>query len=186
VSLVGRLAHWCVAWFRTKNSVLRFVVVFGLLLGLFYASVPSSSFHNSVSAPYLRFSARMASPVCNWFGQHTSAIGTTISSARFSLSIGPGCDAIEPSALFVAAVLAFPAPFHRKIPGILAGTVVLAVVNLIRIVSLFLVGVYFSKAFDWMHVEVWQPIFILLAIVLWAFWIQWAMKSRPVASHVPN
>ena len=63
---------------------------------------------------------------------------------------------------------------------------ILAVVNLVRIVSLFLVGVYFPKAFDWMHVEVWSAIFILLAIVLWTLWIQWAMKFRPVTSHVPS
>jgi exosortase H (IPTLxxWG-CTERM-specific) len=162
------------------------VVVFGLLLGLFYAVVPPSSFHNTLSAPYLRFSARMASPVCNWFGQRTSAVGATISSARFSLRIGPNCDASDPSALFVAAVLAFPVPFRRKIPGILLGAMILAVVNLVRIVSLFLVGVYFPKAFDWMHVEVWSAIFILLAIVLWTLWIQWAMKFRPVTSHVPS
>ncbi|MGA2281772.1 MAG: exosortase H [Verrucomicrobiota bacterium] len=185
-SLSGQLVRWCVAWFRAKNPVLRFVVVFGLLLGLFYAVVPPSSFHNTLSAPYLRFSARMASPVCNWFGQRTSAVGATISSARFSLRIGPNCDASDPSALFVAAVLAFPVPFRRKIPGILLGAMILAVVNLVRIVSLFLVGVYFPKAFDWMHVEVWSAIFILLAIVLWTLWIQWAMKFRPVTSHVPS
>jgi exosortase H (IPTLxxWG-CTERM-specific) len=184
--LVGRVARWCVAWFRTKNPVLRFVVVFGLLAGLFYAVMFSSSFQNAFFPPYLRFSARMASTVCNWFGQRTTVSEWTISSARFSTEIALGCDAAEPAVLFVAAVLAFPAPLRRKIPGIVVGAAILAVVNLVRIVSLFLVGVYFFKAFEWMHVEVWQAIFILLAVVLWALWIQWAMKPGPVASHVSS
>ncbi|MGA2242545.1 MAG: exosortase H [Verrucomicrobiota bacterium] len=174
------------SWYWAKNPVLRFVVVFGLLLALFYAVVPKSSFHNTVSPPYLRFNTRMASAVCNWFGQHTSAKEATIASARFSLGIAPSCDGSEVLAIFGAAVLAFPAPFRRKIPGILLGAVILAAVNFIRIVSLFLVGVYFHNAFDRMHVEVWPAIFILAAIVLWAVWIQWALKAHPVTSHVPS
>lgn len=113
-------------------------------------------------------------------------MGGTISSARFSIGINYGCDASEPLALFVAAVLAFPAPFRRKIPGILLGAVILAALNLARIVSLFLAGVYFPNAFEWLHVEAWPAIFIMLAIVLWAIWIQWAMKPRPVSPHVPS
>jgi exosortase H (IPTLxxWG-CTERM-specific) len=182
--LSGRLARWCVAWFRAKNPVLRFVVVFGLLIGLFYAVVPKSPFHNTVSSQYLRLNTRTASVVCNWFGQHTSASGSTISSSRFALGIAPSCDGSEALGLFVAAVLAFPAPFRRKIPGVLLGAVILAAVNLVRIVSLFLVGVYFPGAFDRMHLEVWQVIFIVSAIALWAGWIRWAIKPREAMSHV--
>jgi exosortase/archaeosortase family protein len=65
---------------------------------------------------------------------------SAISSNRFSIRIDWGCDGSEPLALFVAAVLAFPAPFRRKIPGILLGTAILAVANLARVVSLFLAG----------------------------------------------
>jgi exosortase H (IPTLxxWG-CTERM-specific) len=184
--LSGRLTRWCVAWFRAKNPVLRFVVVFGLLAGLFYTAMLSSFFLRTVLPPDLRFNARLASAVCNWFGQRTIAMDSAISSNRFSIRIDWGCDGSEPLALFVAAVLAFPAPFRRKIPGILLGTAILAVANLARVVSLFLAGVYFPNAFEWMHVEAWPAIFILLAVVLWAIWIQWAMKPRPVTSHVPS
>jgi exosortase H (IPTLxxWG-CTERM-specific) len=180
------LVRWGVAWFRAKNPVLRFVVVFGLLLGLFYATVPSSFFLRTVLPPDLRFNARLASAVCNWFGQRTIASDSAISSNRFSIKVDWGCDGTEPVALFVAAVLAFPAPFRRKIPGILLGMVILAMVNLVRIVSIFLVGVYFPCAFEWMHVAAWPAIFILLAVVLWASWIQWAMKPGSAMSHVPS
>jgi len=166
--------------------VLRFVALFGLLLGLLYAVISSASFGHAVYPPYVRLSAQTASRVCNWFGQGTSAREGAVLSARFCLRIQWGCDAIEPTALFVAAVLAFPASFRRKVPGILLGAMVLAVLNLARIVSLFLVGVYFPAAFEWMHLEAWQILFVLLAIVLWAVWIQWAMRPRPAASYVPG
>lgn len=48
--------------------------------------------------------------------------------------------------------------------------------NVGRIVSLFLTGIYFPKAFNVMHVEVWQVLFIIFAIGLWIFWIKWTKK----------
>jgi len=180
------LARWCVGWYRAKNPVLRFVVVFVLLLGLFYGIVLSGAFQARALPPYLRLSAQMASAVCNGFGQHTRAVAQTISSNRFSINISFGCDASESAVLFAAAVLAFPAPLRRKIPGIVLGVVILAAVNLVRIASLFLVGVYFPNALDWMHREVWPAVFIMLAIGLWAFWIRWAMKPRTAVSYVPG
>jgi exosortase H (IPTLxxWG-CTERM-specific) len=174
------------AWFSAKHPVLRFVAAFGLLAAMVYAAMLSSPFQRTVFPMYLRLTAQLASPVCNWFGQHTSATGTVISSDRFSIQIARGCDALEPLTLFAAMVLAFPAPFRRKIPGILLGTAILALVNLARIVSLFLTGVYFPDAFEPMHLEVWQSAFILLTIILWALWIQWAMKTRPAVAHAPR
>ena len=181
--LAGRWACWCVGWYRAKNPVLRFVALFGLLIALFYAVALSSFFLQTILPPYLRFSARMANAVCNWIGEPTSVTGWTISSGGSSIEIAFGCDATEPIALFAAAVLAFPAPFRRKIPGILLGAGILAVMNLVRIVSLVLVGVYHPDAFEWMHREVWQVAFILLAIILWAVWIQWAIKLRPATVY---
>jgi len=100
----------------------------------------------------------------------------------FSLSIERGCDAIHPSALFVAAVLASPVALWTKLPGCLAGTFVLMALNLLRIVSLFYAKIYWPRAFDVLHVEVWQALFILLAVLLWAAWAAWALRRpRPAA-----
>ena len=76
-----------------------------------------------------------------------------------------------------------PSAFRRKLPGLFIGTLVLLAVNLVRIVSLFLTGVYYPKAFDAMHADVWQILFILLAIVFWALWVQWASR-RPAPAPV--
>ena len=173
-------------WFRGKNPVLRFAVLFGLLVGLLYAALGYCPFGLAALTHYLGFIARAASCVCNWFGQHTSAAGGTVLSSGFGLKVDLGCEATEPWILFVAAVLAFPVSFRRKIPGVVLGTLALLAVNLARIVSLFLVGVYFPNAFQWIHLEVWQIMFTLLAIVLWAVWIQWAMNPRQAVSHEPG
>jgi len=123
--------------------------------------------------------AKVSNAILNFFGEGAASNKTTISSSRYSINIAHGCDAIEPAALFVAAVLAFPATIRSKLPALFAGTFLLLTINLVRIVSLFYTGVYWPKAFDTMHVDVWQPAFIVLSLFLWTLWALWATKPRP-------
>lgn len=102
----------------------------------------------------------------------------SISSPTFSVRIVQGCNAMEPIALFICAVLAFPSRLGRKIPAILIGSLCLAILNFVRIVTLFLIGTYVPGLFHVMHVDVWQGIFVLLALTLWLLWLPWAMRDQ--------
>jgi exosortase/archaeosortase family protein len=94
------------------------------------------------------------------------------------LRIGKGCDGLEPTALFAAAVLAFSAPILLKLPALAIGIPLLVVLNLLRIVSLYLVGVYHPALFHTIHIDVWQALFILVGSVFFGLWILWATRSR--------
>ncbi|MDZ4844297.1 MAG: exosortase H [Chitinophagales bacterium] len=163
-----------------KNPILLFLLVFGALMGLFYAVWITEFFTETIFNPVLHFYARLAGFILNLFGYGTVVSGMNISNADFSISVKRGCDAIEPIALFASAVLAFPASFKKKMPGIAAGVAFLLAVNLIRIVSLFLTGLYAPALFDFMHMEVWQVVFILLALVCWVIWIRWSQQKAGV------
>lgn len=95
---------------------------------------------------------------------------------RGSITVQKGCDAIAPTALFVSAVIASPVPWMSKFPAMFGGMFILMVVNVIRIVTLYITRVYWTKMFDVMHLDVWQAAFIFLAILLWAFWAAWSIK----------
>ena len=177
------LARGWTAWWQTKNPVLRFVGVFALVMALYYA-VTLSGFFETFFRGYLRWMAVISSTVLGWMGQRVVALDTSLTGPQLSISIRRGCDAIDPSMLFAAALLAFPAPWPRKIAGLCAGVVLLQMLNLVRIVSLYLVGVHFPGAFHAMHADVWQMLFILVAVVCWALWIIWAKGGRPPATHV--
>jgi len=153
-------------------------------MGVFYAATFLPLVNERLFPAYMRFNARASAAVLNMFGEESRVNGTSISSARFSVDIEHGCDAVDPSALFVAAVLAFPASFRSKWPGVVIGTVVIALINLIRIVSLFYAGIYYPKAFQVVHVDVWQPVFILLALTLWVTWAWWATRAPVPQSDV--
>lgn len=166
-------------WFYGKRPVFQFVGLFVVLMGVFYAVTMVGRVERDILPSYMRFYANISAATMNIFGEGASASGTSVSSARYSVNIKQGCDALAPSALFIAAVLAFPGSFRSKIPGVLAGTLVLAVINLVRIISLFYTGIYFPRWFETMHVDVWQPAFILLSLTLWVLWALWATQGDP-------
>ena len=159
-----------------KRPIFQFVGLFVILMGAYFAITMIDTVEEDIIPEYMRFYASASAAVMNVFGEGATANGTSVVSRRYSVNILQGCDALAPSALFIAAVLAFPGSFRSKIPGLIAGTLVLAVINLVRIVSLFYTGIYFPKWFETMHVDVWQPAFILLSLTLWVLWALWATR----------
>ncbi|HUU83831.1 MAG TPA: hypothetical protein VM243_10035 [Phycisphaerae bacterium] len=167
-------------WFRGKWPVIRFVVVFAVLMGIFEALWATGTVKDNLFPSYLEANAGAGAWLIRIFGHNAQATGITVSSPAFSIEIARGCDAIEPAAIFLAGVVAFPAPVLSKVWGMLIGTVTLLTLNLVRIASLFFVGIWYPKLFHMMHVDVWQAIFIFLAILFWVIWALWATKPKAV------
>ncbi len=158
-----------------KRPVFTFVVTFAVIMipftVFFFAWFSKTDIFNT----YLNWNASLSGWLLNVFGEDIRVTGASVIGKNCSLQIKHGCDAIFPSALFVAAVVASPLRFRLKIPGILIGSVVLLSINLVRIISLYYVRLHLSeKSFHIMHVDVWQPAFIILALL---FWIIWALRA---------
>jgi exosortase H (IPTLxxWG-CTERM-specific) len=160
-----------------RRPVRRFIVLFALFMGLYYFITVTELFREHVFPAYLRANARAAAAILDLFGENPHVFGESISTPRFAVSIVRGCDAVEPTALFIAATLAFPAAWRRKWPALLIGPPLLLGFNLVRIVSLYYTGAFAPRLFEMMHIEVWQGLFIFLTLVLWIGWAWWA--SRP-------
>ena len=176
-----------------RATVLRAIAVFILLMGAYYVVEYCFLLDGKILESYLSLIASATGTILNLFGLDVIAQGKWIllqpeegTTRSFGVEIVHGCDALEPTVAYLAALLASPVAFRRKIPGILIGVPVLLVVNMVRIVSLFLVGVYYRKALNVMHYDVWQAAFIVLAIVAWAIWVQWATREKAVQHHVPH
>ncbi len=173
-------------WFRGKRPIFQFVGLFVVLLIGFYLLTFLPAMNKDFLPGYMRLNARMSAAALNLFGEKAHAEDTMVQSSRYSVDIRHGCDAIEPSALFIAAVLAFPAKFLLKLPGLLAGTLVLSLINLFRIVTLFYTGIHFPGSFEFMHEDVWQSLFVLLALVMWVLWAWWATGPPQPKPHVAD
>ena len=163
------------SWWAGKAPVFFFGAKFGALIVLLYTllSIPAAE---QMLQSYLKANAWLSNGILDLLGQGTHVSDVTIASTSspFAIAIRRGCDAVEPTWLLCAAILAFPGPWKRKIAGMLAGIVVLQLLNLVRIVSLYLVGSRCPSMFPSMHLEVWPVVFILVAIALFVRWKGWA------------
>ncbi len=83
-----------------------------------------------------------------------------------------GCNGLEAILLFMAAVLAYPSSWRLKIIGIIVGSTILQILNILRIALLAWVLEYHPQNFALMHEYVTQSIMIALAFILFLFYLQ--------------
>jgi len=157
---------------HNKKPVLLFIGLFVLLIALFYIAWINTFCANHIFEPIVSFYAKVSGKILAVLGYKTWVNGTMISSSGFNLNIKRGCDAIEATALFAAALLAFPVPFRRKILGLIVGIVTLTLVNFIRIITLYIAGNRYPALFNLMHDQIWQVIYIAIAVLLLLLWLQ--------------
>ena len=171
------------AWWQNKHPILLFILVFSLLILLFYILINLSFFKTYMHPQLISLNAAISGFILNVLGQNVAINGSVISSAQFSIDIKLGCDALEPMALFNAVVLAYPASISKKGVGIVCATFLLFSANIVRIVSLYFAGIYNQWLFDVMHETIWQFLFILFAISLCAYWINWVNAKQSSDGH---
>ena len=175
-----------VAWYQAKSPILRFVVGLGLLMTIANLILMTDRFETKIMPSYLRGWAQISASVLRVLGEDAAVSDSLISSPRFSVSIKKGCDAVQPTVLFITAVLASPVAFRPKLPGLAIGILFLMAMNLVRVISLYYIGVYWPSAFEIMHHDVWQATFIIVSIVAWALWAVWAVRETTIAANVPR
>lgn len=178
-------AAWGVAAsrFRRKLPIFRFVGLFAFFMSLAYVCEITPSIRKHVFPAYLRHNARVSGAILNVLGEDVRVHRRSISSPRFAIEVQHGCDALLPTGLFVAITLASPVRFRTKIPGIIVGTVILMLMNLVRIMSLYYAGIHLPESFRMIHTQVWPPVFVCLSLFLWIVWALWA---RDRAGRIAN
>jgi exosortase H (IPTLxxWG-CTERM-specific) len=163
--------HLINTW-SNKKPVLLFVGFFTFFIALFYIAWTSSFGSTHIFEPIVSFYAAASGKILALLGYDISVKGTMICSSGLDLNIKRGCDAIEATALFAAAILAFPVPFRRKIVGLIVGIVTLILVNFIRIITLYIAGHRYPALFNFLHDQIWQVIYIAIAVLLLLLWLQ--------------
>jgi len=154
-------------WARPE---IRFLVLFLVFLGVSFTVVALQPVNDSVVVPYTTLVARMAAVVLGVLGEDISVRGCELVSPRFAVTIYNGCNGLITSLIFVAGVLAFPARWRARAIGVAVGLVLIQIINLVRIVSLFYIGMFLPHLFNEAHVFVWQSVVILSGVALWIYW----------------
>jgi exosortase H (IPTLxxWG-CTERM-specific) len=157
---------------RAFQREITFLVLFVVILGGGFALIAWQPVNDHVIVPFTAAIARTSAVVLGVIGQEIRIEGTRVYGQSFAVDIENGCNGVEAMIIFLAATLSFPAPLKARLAGLALGIVGIQIVNLIRVVALFLTGVYFPSFFDSSHTVVWQTVVILFAVLLWIFWAQ--------------
>jgi exosortase/archaeosortase family protein len=96
--------------------------------------------------------------------------GTILGAGPFEVDVSPACSGAVPSMIYLSAVLAYPATGRAKLIGSVLGLLVINGLNLIRVVALFLIGLYFQQVFHETHVYIAQALVIAVAVATWLYW----------------
>jgi exosortase H (IPTLxxWG-CTERM-specific) len=147
------------------------------LLVLFYVIVAIRPVNDAVIVPFTATVARVSAGALRLVGEPVSVDGTAIRSSSFSVEIENGCNGVETALLFGSAVLAFPAPWRRRLTGLAIGFAAIQLVNLVRVVSLFWIGAHRPALFSSSHTVLWQSIVVLCGVLLF---LAWAMREQRV------
>jgi exosortase H (IPTLxxWG-CTERM-specific) len=148
----------------------RFLIVFAVLLIAFYAVITINAVDKHVVLPFTAALARVSGAALHLVGERVHVSGTVIAGSQFAVDIRGGCNGLEAVVFVCAAMLAFHAPLRKRILGAIAAAVILEGLNVIRIASLYLLGVYHRNVFEMFHLAVWQTLMFGAAVLLFLIW----------------
>jgi exosortase H (IPTLxxWG-CTERM-specific) len=162
---------------------LLFIVRFLLLLGVFYVAISNTFSDRTIVQPFTAGIATTAAAILRLFGDSVHRQGTLLTSPTFAVEIKTGCNGVEAMLVLVAAIVAYPAPWRRKAIGAAAGIAIIQLLNLARVVMLFIVGRDYPARFELFHVVIGQSVIFLASIGIFLLWSSKLAASSVRESH---
>ena len=136
---------------ENRRPAAQFLIRFLGLMALYYLLTVLPWTDAYLTMPVLKFCADATSWMLNQFGASTGSEGVVVHGATYAIAVRRGCDPVDPIALFVVGVLAFPASSRGRLVGLLFGPAALFGVNLLRLCSLYILGEARSSWFEILH-----------------------------------
>ena len=154
--------------------MLRFFILFLVLQATLFGLELTPWAQEWFVAPWTVTLAHISTWLVTLFDHDVVATGRIIRSTSngFAVSIEAGCNGVEATIVLLAAMLAYPAPWKNKLLGLLAGTLAVQGLNIVRVVSLFYLGQWNRSWFEWAHLYVWQALIMLDVLIVWLVWVR--------------
>jgi exosortase/archaeosortase family protein len=170
-----------IALFRGSRPTSHFLLKVVAFMGIFLL-VYRQDLVGRLLGPWVGLTARMTVALLHLMGVEALRAGGQIHHpGGFAYEIYYRCTAVLPAALLAALTFASTATLARQVIGVALGVSVLIVLNLVRLVHLFLLGVYRPGLFEVTHSVVWELFLIMATLGLWWMWSRWAIRSHPAA-----
>ena len=160
-----------------RQPWLRFAVSFAVLVSLFELAYHTLALESALFYDFTSALAHIAGTLLVPFYERVTLTGSRVATNEFVVTVNYGCDGLQVCTLLTAAILAFPAPFGRKLVGIVAGNLWLQTWNVARIASLVVVGGIDDDWFEPVHVYVWPTILVAVCLATWMAWARWILRD---------
>src|SRR5262245_31874629 len=158
---------------RSPGAFQRYVLVFLVLAGALLCALRLDWTWRAAREPYCRLLADLSARVAALYLSGVSLQGHAIHVAGgegMVFTVVRGCDALEPLALLLSAVVAFPASWKARSLAMAACTLCLSLFNLARLQTLILLGTHWPRIFEVIHVYVFQTSVVICAALLFTAW----------------
>jgi exosortase/archaeosortase family protein len=165
---------------QDKRMVWRFVVTYFVLMGIFFflmGFAPIQKYFD-VNDLYSKAIVFVTHHILALFQVQSSYYGSVISLPGISLQVLFGCNGLEAVMIYAIAILAFPAPWKKKLLGIIGGFVVLQIINIVRIVGLAYAAAHYRSLFKILHIYVAQGVMIAIALGVFFLYLNYAKKEQ--------
>ena len=152
----------------------RFALVFVVALGALFAAQLTAPVQRAAVLPWTAGIASASASLMTLVDPQVVASGKVLRSTAtgFGVSIEAGCNGVEAALILIAAMLAYPAPWRHRVLGMVAGLAAVQALNIVRVISLFYVGQWSPRAFEWSHLYLWQALIMLDVLIVWLVWIR--------------
>ncbi|WP_407356699.1 archaeosortase/exosortase family protein [Methanolobus sp. WCC5] len=152
-----------------------FLFITMLLYGFLFSGLPfllGDKANNYLFGYITQLVAYFSSVVLNMI-QPTSYSGNTVDFNGFRVYIGDACSGVESISIFFSSVIAYlisirSREYKKMIVYLLVGTVILSLLNVLRVVSIVLAGYYIGMdAFYLMHLHLGWIFFVIGFAIFW-------------------
>ena len=161
----------------------RFLLVFFALLVLFEIPLLLEPVDRVAVRPFTAGIASLSGVLLRAIGQPVTVSGTLVAGPCFTVNINTGCNGLEATLFLLAAVLAFPASVKARALATLGGVALIQGLNMVRVLSLYLIGCYRREWFDTFHLAIWQTVIFAAAILFFASWTRGKVPPKDAAQH---
>ena len=157
------------------GPVTRFVIVFALILVLLFALEMLSTVQEHVIVPFTGMLASLSAALVLPFDSSVVSYGKVLqfTDSGFGVSIEAGCNGIEATLVFIAAVVAFPASWRARLLAVGLGFLAIQAMNIVRIISLFYLGDWNLTFFSWVHLYLWPALIMLDALIVFIVYLRY-------------
>jgi archaeosortase B (VPXXXP-CTERM-specific) len=171
---------------KAHKPIIKFCLVF---LGLLVVLTTTFPFLSDKFNPQLTWlmvvTADLTGLFLKLFGLTVRVSGRVVSLPNFSVEVVGECTGLYEMLIFLAALIAYPAGWKKKLMGAVLGIPFLYVINIVRMIFITVVGNWSPQTFDFLHLYFWQVAMILIIVSVWVLWIEKVVhyERKTVAVH---